>query len=72
MLSMKIRRIAKMNKIEELKSLLRDIRIKDGVDYAILHKYEKTRVMCSKIWEEPIREIAERIELSIFEWHFYN
>jgi len=61
-----------MDKIQKLKELLADIRIKHGVDYAILHKYGKTRVMCDKIWEQSIKEQAAIVDLEIFDWHFYN
>jgi len=60
-----------MNKIEELKTLLREDRIKHGVDYAILHKYGKTRVMCDEVWRQSIEEAAAKLELTIDDWHIY-
>jgi hypothetical protein len=60
-----------MNKIEALKALLREDRIKHGVDYAILHKYGKTRVLCDEVWRQSIEAVAAKIELPIDDWHTY-
>lgn len=61
-----------LEKIGKLKFMLSDIRIKHGVDYAILHKYGKTRVMCARVWRQSIEEIVAKLELEIYDWHIYN
>lgn len=58
--------------LDELKSLLREIRIKHGVDYSILHKYGQTRVMCAKVWVESIKEVAAKLNIAINEWFTFE
>jgi len=62
-----------MDRIEELKHLLRDERrVKYGVDYAITHKYGKTHVMCNEVWRKSIEEVAAKLQLVIDDWHIYT
>lgn len=61
-----------ISNIEMMKIELRDNRIKHGVDYAIVHKYSKTRVLCHKIWQDEITEIAKKHGVTIHEWYTYE
>jgi hypothetical protein len=58
------------DKIKQLQENLAEIRIKHGVDYVILHKYELTHVLCPKVWKREISEQAEKLGLEIDEWYF--
>lgn len=60
------------NPIEAMKADLREQRIKDGTDYALLHKYGKTRVLCNDVWVNAIREVAEHHGITIHSWHTYE
>ena len=45
--------------IHRMKARLRENRVKDGIDYAIVAKYGEVQVMCGSVWYDPIREAAE-------------
>jgi hypothetical protein len=56
--------------IEQLKEILReDHRLKHGVDYALMHKYERTHVLCHPVWENIIQEVAQQLNLEILFYH---
>ena len=45
-------------------------RIKRNVDFAVLHKYGKTQVMCHAIWYPTIKDVFNRHGISIAKFHF--
>lgn len=57
--------------ISQMRRELREIRIKHGVDYAVLHKYDTTRVLCDEIWVDAIQEVADRCGVRIDTWYTY-
>lgn len=57
--------------IQRLKRELRDIRIKVGCDYAIVEKYGKTRILCDAVWQDSIKEVAERCGITVNFWYTY-
>jgi hypothetical protein len=60
-----------MDTIEALKADLREQRIKDGTDYAIVHKYGETFVLCNLVWVDAIDEAAKRHGIEITDWYTY-
>lgn len=55
------------SKIEQFKDHLRqNRRLKDGVDYAVVHKYGKTYVLSHDVlWNEDIDEASDVVGLPI-------
>jgi hypothetical protein len=47
-------------------------RIKQNVDYALVRKYDQTRILCHKVWVESIEEIAQECSLQIVEYFTYE
>jgi hypothetical protein len=59
--------------IEDMKYALRDeMRIKHGVDYAVVHKFGVTRILCHETWEEDVRKYAELHKVKIDEMFLYE
>jgi hypothetical protein len=56
--------------IWQMKTDLRENRIKDGVDYAVIHKYDETHVVCPAVWQDAIKEAARRHGVTISHWYF--
>lgn len=58
--------------IEEMKKELReDYRIKDGCDYAIVHKYGETHVLCASVYYDSVAEVAEKHGVKLTSCHSY-
>lgn len=51
---------------------LAEDRIKHGVDYAIVFKYQKRRVFCCETFKRRIEEVAAELEVKIDEIVTYN
>lgn len=58
--------------IQKMKRLLADERIKDNCDYAVVHKYNQTRVMCFAEWKDIIAKAAVMCGVVIHEWFTYD
>jgi hypothetical protein len=51
--------------MEKFKNELAEERIKFGVDYTILYKYKQLRILCCEIWQDEIREVAKKHNITI-------
>jgi hypothetical protein len=58
--------------IDMIKADLRDRRLKDGTDYAIIHKYGETRVLCHVLWRDYIQEAADRHDIVVHTYYTYE
>ncbi len=60
-----------MDKIEAMKVRLRnDFRLKEGTDYAILHKYDNTFILCIDVYKERLEQVAAEHGVIVSEWHY--
>lgn len=65
--------IAKLDRITLLKFLLREERrLKHNCDYAIVHKYDQTRITTAEVYKETIQEYADKLGLEIKEWFLFK
>ncbi len=57
---------------EKLKLHLREERhLKHGCDYALLHKYGETHILCHEVYEEAIREAARGFGVKVLTFHTF-
>ena len=60
-----------MSPLESLHAILRERRIKDGVDYSITLKYGAVRVLCDEVWKPAVEEAASQCGIRIAAWFTY-
>lgn len=59
--------------IQTFKDVLRNShRVKHGTDYAVMHKYGETHVVCNPVWVPIITEVAAEVKLVLTTVHQTN
>jgi len=58
--------------MEELIAMLREQRIKHGVDYSIVAKHNYIVVTCHEVWREAIQIAASQCGYRVTRWFTFN
>ena len=68
--------MTKQEKLEKLEAwvyhLRNEHRIKKGIDYTYMIKYNEMRVLTNLIWMDELREHAKEFEVKVNSWFAYN